>query len=175
MIGNSTCYLIAWFLFFSFNTYYLIHYFGCNLFNLFWIYVAYRLCMTWIIHQQLLGVQSWREIASGGTRTKKVEYHWCITLGINGVLDFMHRLVFYRTLENTTFRKLDVFPCSGEGWGEPTPLGPLERANLSHWNEPNRVGASPLHLRTETDPISETLCSLVSCRIPDNRQSPKPQ
>jgi hypothetical protein len=23
-----------------------------------------------------LGVQSWREIISGGTRTKKVEYHW---------------------------------------------------------------------------------------------------
>jgi hypothetical protein len=23
-----------------------------------------------------LGVQSWREITSGGTRTKKVQYHW---------------------------------------------------------------------------------------------------
>jgi hypothetical protein len=32
---------------------------------------------------------------------------------------------------NTTFRKLDLFPSSGE-WGEKTPtqLGPLERANL---------------------------------------------
>jgi hypothetical protein len=36
--------------------------------------------------------------------------------------------------KNTTFRKLDVFPFSGEG-GEKTPtqLDPLERANLNHW------------------------------------------
>jgi hypothetical protein len=33
---------------------------------------------------------------------------------INGFLDFFHRPVFYR-LENTTFRKLDLFPSSGEG------------------------------------------------------------
>jgi hypothetical protein len=26
---------------------------------------------------------------------------------------------------------------------------------------PNRVGVSPTHLRTETDPVSETLCSIV--------------
>jgi hypothetical protein len=31
---------------------------------------------------------------------------------------------------NTTFRKLDLFPFSGEG-GEDTQLGPLERANLN--------------------------------------------
>jgi hypothetical protein len=31
----------------------------------------------------------------------------------------------------------------------------------------------PPRLRTETDPVSETLCSLVS-RIPDDGQSPKP-
>jgi hypothetical protein len=79
------------------------------------------------------------------------------------------------------FRKPDLFPSSGEGGGEtPTQLGPLEIANLSHWSlalskGPNRVGVSPLpHLRTETDPVSETLCFLVS-RILDNGQSPKPQ
>jgi alpha-D-ribose 1-methylphosphonate 5-triphosphate diphosphatase PhnM len=33
-----------------------------------------------------------------------------------------------------------------------TQLGPLERANLSHWTH--------LHLRTETDPVSETSCFL---------------
>jgi hypothetical protein len=34
--------------------------------------------------------------------------------------------------KNTTFRKLDLFPSSGEG-GEKTPtqLGPLKRANLN--------------------------------------------
>jgi hypothetical protein len=40
---------------------------------------------------------------------------------------------------------------------------------------PNRVGVfPPAHLRTETDPVSETLCFLVS-RIPDDGQSAKPQ
>jgi hypothetical protein len=36
-------------------------------------------------------------------------------------------------LENTTFRKLDLFPSSGEGRETPTLLGPLERANLNQW------------------------------------------
>jgi hypothetical protein len=34
---------------------------------------------------------------------------------------------------NTAFRKLDLFPSSGEGRETPTLLGPLERANLKHW------------------------------------------
>jgi hypothetical protein len=47
----------------------------------------------------------------------------------------------------------------------PTLLGPLERANLNHWigpvvQGPNRVGVFP-HLRTETDPVSETLCFFI--------------
>jgi hypothetical protein len=41
--------------------------------------------------------------------------------------------------KNTTFRKLDLFPSSGEG--KPTLLGPLERASLS--------------------PVSETSCFLL--------------
>jgi hypothetical protein len=39
---------------------------------------------------------------------------------------------------------------------------------------PNRGGVSPSHLRMETDPVSETSCSLVS-RIPDEGQSPQTQ
>jgi hypothetical protein len=36
-------------------------------------------------------------------------------------------------LENTTFRKLDMFPFLGEVWEKaPTQLGPLEKADLSH-------------------------------------------
>jgi hypothetical protein len=63
-------------------------------------------------------------------------------------------------------------------WGGKTPtlLGPLERANLKQSlalsKGPNRVGVFPPHLRTETDPVSETLCFLVS-RRPDDEQSPK--
>jgi hypothetical protein len=41
-------------------------------------------------------------------------------------------------LKNTTFRKLDLFPSSVEGWETPTQLSPLERAN------PN-IQASPPH------------------------------
>jgi hypothetical protein len=33
---------------------------------------------------------------------------------ITSFSDFVHRPVFYK-LENTTFRKLDLFPSSGEG------------------------------------------------------------
>jgi hypothetical protein len=40
---------------------------------------------------------------------------------------------------NTTFRKLDLLPSSGEARETPTLLDPLERANLNHWT------------RTETD------------------------
>jgi hypothetical protein len=36
---------------------------------------------------------------------------------------------------NTTFRKLDLLLSSDErGEKTPTQLGPLERANLNHWN-----------------------------------------
>jgi hypothetical protein len=31
------------------------------------------------------------------------------------------------------FRKLDLFPSSGDGKKTPTLLGPLERADLNHW------------------------------------------
>jgi hypothetical protein len=55
----------------------------------------------------------------------------------------------------------------------PTQLGPLERWRLAISKGPNWVGFFPPHLRTKTDPVSETSCSLVS-GIPDNGQSPKP-
>jgi hypothetical protein len=51
-------------------------------------------------------------------------------------------------LENTKFRKPDLFPSSDEGGGKDTYSdGPLR-------NNPH------LHLRTETNPVSETSCSL---------------
>jgi hypothetical protein len=36
------------------------------------------------------------------------------------------------------FRKLDLFPSSGEGGEAPTLLDPLERSNLNHWTTPVR-------------------------------------
>jgi hypothetical protein len=64
---------------------------------------------------------------------------------ITGVLDFFHCTVFYK-LENTTFRKLDLFPSSDEGWKTPQ-LGPLERANVNHWPTPARFTQLFNHLR----------------------------
>jgi hypothetical protein len=56
------------------------------------------------------------------------------TLGITRGLDFVHRPVFEK-LENTTFRKLDLFPSTGEGGGEIhllswVPKGPFTRCQL---------------------------------------------
>jgi hypothetical protein len=55
-----------------------------------------------------------------------------------------------KKVENTTFRKLGLYPTSGEGGETPTLSGHLKRANLNHW----------------------TFCSLVF-GIPDEGQSPK--
>jgi hypothetical protein len=43
-------------------------------------------------------------------------------------------MVWYskKTPENTTIKKLDMFPFSGEEWGTATLLGPLVRANCNH-------------------------------------------
>jgi hypothetical protein len=35
--------------------------------------------------------------------------------------------------KDTTFRKLNLFPSSGEGWETPTLSGPLGRVNLNYW------------------------------------------
>jgi hypothetical protein len=87
-------------------------------------------------------------------------------------------------LENTTFRKLDLFPSSGEGGGEDTySVGPLRKSwsqsisitglRLAHSKGPNWVGVfSPhLHLRTKTDPVSETSCSL-ECQTMEKVRKP---
>jgi hypothetical protein len=88
------------------------------------------------------------------------------------LLDFVHRPDFYKP-ENTTFRKLELFPSSGEG-GAPTlqknqklsfPQAMPEQKKVNHWKLFPR-------LKTETDPVSETLCFLV-CRNPDDGQSPE--
>jgi hypothetical protein len=44
------------------------------------------------------------------------------------------RLLVLQKLENTAFRKLDLFSSSGKGGKSPTQLGPLERANMNHWS-----------------------------------------
>jgi hypothetical protein len=48
------------------------------------------------------------------------------------------------------------------------------RLRLALSKGPKRVGVVPSHLMMETDPVSETVCFLVS-RIPDYGRSPKTQ
>jgi hypothetical protein len=60
------------------------------------------------------------------SHTHDIQY----TSRITGFSDSVHRPVVYK-LENTVFRKLDMFPSAGE-WETPTLLGPLERSNLNH-------------------------------------------
>jgi hypothetical protein len=71
---------------------------------------------------------------------------------------------------------MDLFPSSGER-ETPTLFGLLDlretRTLLDSLDLKDPIEwVSPSHLRTETDPASETLCLLVS-RIPDGGQSPK--
>jgi hypothetical protein len=58
-------------------------------------------------------------------------------------------------LENTTFRKLDLFPFSGEGGGEDTySVGPLDTANLNDSFSVAKLSRClllHLHLRTVKD------------------------
>jgi hypothetical protein len=73
--------------------------------------------------------------------------------------------------ENTAFHKLDLFPSLGER-ETPSLLGPLETVNLNYWTQYSRR-LRP-HLRTETDPVSETL-RFLAFRIPEDGQSPENQ
>jgi hypothetical protein len=53
-----------------------------------------------------------------------------------------------KLLENTTFRKLDLFPSSGERNQTPSLLAPLERANFKHWIKfANPIILSVIHPR----------------------------
>jgi hypothetical protein len=88
---------------------------------------------------------------------------WCITLRITEFYGFTQRLVFQK-IENTTFRKLNLFPSSNEGETHVFCL------SLALSKGPNRAGV-PMYLRTETDPVSEKLRSLVF-GIQDDGQRP---
>jgi hypothetical protein len=53
-----------------------------------------------------------------------------MNLTIIGFLNFLHRPEI-RILENTTFRKRDLFPSWGDGRKKPTVLSPFRRAILN--------------------------------------------
>jgi hypothetical protein len=83
-------------------------------------------------------------------------WQWCITLRITGILDLS-------VVRNSKYKKSHV--------SETQSLDQWLRLALS--KGPNRVGASPSYLRTETF-IFQKLCFLLF-RIPDDGQSPEAQ
>jgi hypothetical protein len=63
-----------------------------------------------------------------------------IILKVTAFLDFVHRPKFQiLKKKNTTPRKLDPFPSSGEETETPTLLGPLERANAQSLDCPSSL------------------------------------
>jgi hypothetical protein len=70
---------------------------------------------------------------------------------------------FVQLLENKTFRKLDLFPSSGERRETAIllgPLGPVIEVSFSLTDSTEWVSPCP-YLKTETDPVSEKLYFLV--------------
>jgi hypothetical protein len=61
----------------------------------------------------------------GVTTTKNLKYVAYTRIGIKVFLSFVHHPVLYKTPKNTTFRKLDLFPSSGQG------VGPLELTSIT--------------------------------------------
>jgi hypothetical protein len=100
-----------------------------------------------------------------------------MTLRSTEFLKYVHRPEFTIEHNVSEIGSVSILMWEGEN---PALLGPLERANLSHWAKeltsitgsltevqllrlalskgPNRAGVSSSHLRTKTDLVSETLC-----------------
>jgi hypothetical protein len=96
----------------------------------------------------------------------------CITLEVTGFLNFVHRPVFWRTRR---FGKWIYIRPQLKMWDIPTLLSPLERAGpvikVSSFSRTQQSRCLPHpHLKTEADPVSETLCSLENWTV---RKAPK--
>jgi hypothetical protein len=70
-------------------------------------------------------------ITGAGQTNKKGNSTYCSELLSFWTLSIVQ---YSKKLENTTYRKLGLFPSSGrwEGGRTPSQLGPLERANFNH-------------------------------------------
>jgi hypothetical protein len=94
-------------------------------------------------------------------------------LRITGFLDFVHCLEF-GIPEHAPFRICFCYQVRGRR--HLLLLGPLERANLD-WSSISKGSTEYVscstHLRTERNPVSETLCFLVFW-IPEGEHSPEP-
>jgi hypothetical protein len=62
-------------------------------------------------------------------------------------------------LKNTTLRKLDLLPSSGEGVGDANSVGSVRKSKSSHFGQVIEFNSD---LRMETDHVSETLLFKIS-------------
>jgi hypothetical protein len=90
-----------------------------NVYN-YWSLAFVDMSSFWMIHRlfHLVCLTCW----------VLVDAKWCTALRITWFFYFVHRPILWK-LENTTFRKLDLFPSPDEGGDTPTLLGPIERTN----------------------------------------------
>jgi hypothetical protein len=109
-------------------------------------FVCYYIC-SWQYEAQWTETAHRNETFRNGKQARKI-------LGITGFLDLVHRPEF-EIIDNTTFRKLYLFPSPGEEREMPTVLGPLERGNLNHW-----ITQKPSYFECYM-PSSDRLCGLV--------------
>jgi hypothetical protein len=86
-------------------------------------------------------------------------WRWCITHWITGVSDFIHRPDSnnYKKEEEQTWRFGNWICFRPQVRGDTYSVGSLQWLRLALSKGSNRIGVSP-HLRTETDPASETSC-----------------
>jgi hypothetical protein len=113
-----------------------------------WIYPPKNSVQLWIFMNTSMNLWT-----SYKTRNFLNLYEYSVFLGF-------WSLSIWTTLKSTTFRKLHLFPPSDEGVGDTYSVRSVKSLDwLALSNGPNRVFLP--HLRTETDPVYETLCYLV--------------
>jgi hypothetical protein len=111
-------------------------------------------------HDQSFGNGRWHVCCpSGSQRNCWTEGEICESQGVGKVIAYLA----YGILETRKHNVSETGYVSVLRWGEtPALLIPLEKANLKGTQQSKCLHP---HLRTETDPVSETLCFLVF-RIP---------
>jgi hypothetical protein len=92
-----------------------------------------------IIKCRIFSYDSYRKVHIGQNMAQMVSIQNEIILRITGFLEFSRHPVFYK-LQDMTFRKLDLFPFSGEEGKVPTQLDPIERANFNNWSPSHEDG-----------------------------------
>jgi hypothetical protein len=82
---------------------------------------------------------------------------------------------YKKNTKSTLFRKLDLFPSSGEGKGDIYSVGSLRKSYLKLSNGPNKVGVSHPFIWGRKQIQFPKQCVILIFSIRGDGQSPKPQ